>query len=52
MGLLISFRQWTNRFNTGELREYLDQRLGDHDRDRIQIAAVGFEAEPLCLQGD
>ena len=35
-----------------ELGRDLDQRLVDQHRDRIEVRGVGFEAEPLRLQGN
>src|SRR4051812_32518106 len=36
----------------GELRRNLDQRLRYQHRDRIEVARMRLEAEPLCLERD
>ena len=45
-------RLWVDRRPAGKFRRNLDQRLGDKNRDGIEVRAVGAEAQALRLQRD
>jgi hypothetical protein len=36
----------------GELWRDFDQHLSDEHRDRVEVARVYFETEPLCFERD